>query len=410
MNIFKRIYCRAIHAGERLILPFLPYRAPRLLANYGEIAGVLKGAGAERVLLVTGGRIRALGLTSELERTVVSAGISLAVYDKTVGEPTSANVEEALALYKREHCSAIIAFGGGSAMDCAKATGARAVCPKKSLKKMGGVLKVRKRLPLLIAVPTTAGSGSETTLAAVITDSETHRKYAIGDFSLIPRYALCNPALTQDLPPHITAITGMDALTHAIEAYLGRCTTRKTRTYALTAARLIFENLETAYRDGKDLNARLNLLRAAYLAGLAFTQSYVGYVHAIAHSLGGKYGIPHGQACAAVLPHVLRRYGKKAAKKLRKIGVFAGLLESSVSEREGAESVIAEIVRMDREMGIGTALPEIREEDIPALANAAAREANPLYPVPLLLSARELEEIYRAIMQDLPFERPNMGI
>ncbi len=397
MNFFKKIYCRTFQLGLRAMLPILPYKEPTLLSDNNQLVETLKTAGKTSVLLVTDKGIRGLGLTKDLEEKIVQNDLKLAVFDNTVANPTTQNVEDAVALYKENECDCIIAFGGGSAMDCAKATGARIAKPKKSLAKMKGILKVRKAIPLLIAVPTTAGTGSETTLAAVITDSETRHKYAINDFPLIPKFALLDAKLTTGLPPHITSTTGMDALTHAIESFIGRSTNKQTRENALKATKLVFENLETAYFDGENLTARENMLKAAYLAGLAFTKSYVGYVHAIAHSLGGKYNIPHGLANAIILPYVLKRYGRKIHKKLWQMGVASGLFDESTSIEVGAKMFVQKIEDMNKNMGIGRTIDEIQEEDIPKLAKTAEKEGNPLYPVPVLLTAEQLEELYREV-------------
>ncbi|MBQ9791209.1 MAG: iron-containing alcohol dehydrogenase, partial [Clostridia bacterium] len=235
MNIFKKIYCRVFQGAFRLVLPILPYREPAILKENGDVVNVLLSHNVKNVLLVTDKGISSLGLTKSLENELKKSKISVAYYDGTVANPTSANVQEALDMYYKNECTSIIAFGGGSAMDCAKGVGARVACPKKTLAKMKGVLKVGKKLPLLIAVPTTAGTGSETTLAAVITDSDTRHKYAINDFPLIPRYAMLDATLTLGLPKHITSTTGMDALTHAIEAYIGRSTSSDTRKNSLEA-------------------------------------------------------------------------------------------------------------------------------------------------------------------------------
>ncbi len=400
MNILKKFYCRAFQICFRVALPILPYREPKLLKNYNDLVDTLKSTGKQSVLFVTDKSIRALGLTKNLEDVISNSGLHLTVYDGTVANPTTNNVDEALALYKKNSCDCIIAFGGGSAMDCAKATGARVARPNKSLGKMKGVLKVGKKIPLLIAIPTTAGTGSETTLASVITDSETRHKYAINDFNLIPNYALLDAGLTVGLPKFITATTGMDALTHAIEAYIGRSTTKQTRENALTAIKLIFENLEIAYNDGKNISARENMLKASYLAGLAFTKSYVGYVHAIAHSLGGKYNVPHGFANAVILPYVLKKFGKSIYKKLWKIAVYTGLCNKETSFERATEIFIQKIETMNKNMQIGTKIGEIKEEDIPSLAQTAEREANPLYPVPVLWTAKQLEDIYFEIKKD----------
>lgn len=397
MNIFKKLYCRTFQTIFKLALPLLPYREPKLLKNYTKLIELFNYKNKKNVLLVTDKSLRDLGLTKILEEQILKANIGLFVYDGTVANPTTENVAQALAMFWQNGCDCIIAFGGGSAMDCAKAVGARVARPNKTLMQMKGILKVRKKLPLLIAIPTTAGTGSETTLAAVITDSKTRHKYAINDFPLIPAYALLDPCLTIGLPKHITSTTGMDALTHAIEAYIGRSTTKQTRECALKAAKLIFENLLVAYNDGANVQARGNMLSAAYLAGVAFTKSYVGYVHAIAHSLGGKYNVAHGLANAIILPYVLRRYGKSIYKKLWEMGVYAGLFDSSVSHEIGAKLFIEKLESMNVSMNIGNNIPQIKEEDISSLAITAEKEANPLYPVPVLFTAKQLEGIYREV-------------
>ena len=254
-----------------------------------------------------------------------------------------------------------------------------------------------RRLPTLIAIPTTAGTGSEVTPAAVITDSRRHDKYALMSFPLIPRYAVLDPALTFSLPPHLTATTGMDALTHAVEAYIGRSTTRETRQLALEATKLVFENVKTAYSDGQNVQARQNMLYAAYKAGTAFSKSYVGYIHAVAHSLGGQYGTPHGLANAVILPYVLEDYGECVHRKLHRLGIAAGVSGEEDSHQEGAGKFIRAVKELNARMDIPQKLPGIRQEDIPSLARHAEKEANPLYPVPKLMDVRELEQIYYQI-------------
>jgi len=303
-------------------------------------------------------------------------------------------------LYLDNGCDCIIGFGGGSSMDCAKAVGARIAKPKQSLAKMKGILKVRRKLPLLMAVPTTAGTGSETTLAAVITDAQTRYKYAINDFPLIPRYAVLDPKVTLSLPPFITATTGMDALTHAVEAYIGNSTTYGTRKDALLAVKLIFENIDTAYEDGSNVEARRNMLHASFYAGCAFTKSYVGYVHAIAHSLGGEYNVPHGLANAVILPMLLEAYGEKIHKKLARLAIAAGLADDDTPCSEAAGQFIRAVKDMKKRFGIGDHIPEIQETDIPKLAHYADKEANPLYPVPVLMDAAKLESFYRILMTE----------
>lgn len=398
MNTLRKIYCRAFQKAFHIAIPFLPYRKPKIAGSVKELPEIIMRHKCTHVLIITDGGIMKLGLTRRLEKALKEAGIPYTIYDKTVANPTTVNVREALELYHKEGCDAIIGFGGGSSMDCAKAVGACAVKPNQSLAQMKGILKVHKKLPLLMAVPTTAGTGSETTLAAVITDADTRYKYAINDFPLIPRYAVLDPKVTLSLPPFITATTGMDALTHAVEAYIGNSTTIDTRRDALKAVKLIFENIDIAYEHGDNIQARRNMLHASFYAGCAFTKSYVGYVHAVAHSLGGQYNVPHGLANAILLPLVLREYGSCIDKKLHRLAIAAGLADKNTPDHEAAELFIRSIEEMKERFGIVNIVKEIQETDIPKLAHYADKEANPLYPVPRLMDASELEKFYYMLM------------
>ena len=398
MNLIQHICCRAYQGVFRAALPFLPYREPEILHRCEELPDTLKQHKIKKILIVTDPGIVACGLITKITSVLAKEKISYSVYDQTSANPTVRNVEEALALYQKEHCQALLAIGGGSAMDCAKALGARISCPKKTLGQLKGTLHVLHRIPLLIAVPTTAGTGSENTLAAVITDSEKKHKYVLNDFVLIPRYAILDAELTYSLPPHLTATTGMDALTHAVEAYIGRSTTKETREKALLAVKTIYQNIETAYHDGHNHAAREQMLNAAYLAGFAFSRSYVGYVHAVAHSLGGQYNIPHGLANAVLLPEVLESYGSCIHKKLHMLGCAAGVCTEQDSIKAGAGKFIASIRTLNKNMGIPDFLSGIQERDIETMSVHAAKEANPLYPVPKLMTRRELETFYRLML------------
>ena len=398
MNTLRKIYCRAFQKAFHIAIPFLPYRKPKIAGSVKELPEIIMRHKCTHVLIITDGGIMKLRLTRRLEKALKEAGIPYTIYDKTVANPTTVNVREALELYHKEGCDAIIGFGGGSSMDCAKAVGACAVKPNQSLAQMKGILKVHKKLPLLMAVPTTAGTGSETTLAAVITDADTRYKYAINDFPLIPRYAVLDPKVTLSLPPFITATTGMDALTHAVEAYIGNSTTIDTRRDALKAVKLIFENIDIAYEHGDNIQARRNMLHASFYAGCAFTKSYVGYVHAVAHSLGGQYNVPHGLANAILLPLVLREYGSCIDKKLHRLAIAAGLADKNTPDHEAAELFIRAIEEMKERFEIVNIVKEIQETDIPKLAHYADKEANPLYPVPKLMDASELEKFYYMLM------------
>ena len=399
MNLGEKIFCRVFQGAFRTALPVLPYREPEILKELKMIPKLLQKKRIRRVLLVTDAGVRGLGLTARLEMGLREEGIKCVVYDKVVANPTIINVEEARKLYLKSGAQAIIAFGGGSAMDCAKVTGARVVKPKQPVYKMKGLLRIWKKTPLLIAVPTTAGTGSETTLTAVITDAGTKHKYPINDFNLIPDYAVLDYHVTLGLPKSITATTGMDALTHAVEAYIGRSTNRFTRKMAEDAVKLIYENLKTAYDDGQNKKARNNMLEAAYCAGIAFSRSYVGYVHAVAHSLGGQYGTPHGLANAILLPYFLEEYGTACQRKLAKLARFAGMVPKHTSDYRAAAYFIQWIKDTNAYMGIPDKIKEIRLADIPIMSQHAAAEGNPLYPVPVLMDQHQLAEMYERVME-----------
>lgn len=402
MNGISRFFCRAYQLVFRLLLPVLPYREPKVYPGVNELEPLFQKLSPGAVLLVTDGGLYQAGLTQPLETLLRKMNIPCVLYSKVQPNPTVSNVEEARELYVKNGCECIVALGGGSPMDCAKAVGARIAYPRKSLAQLKGLLRVMRKLPPLIAIPTTAGTGSEVTLAAVITDDHTRHKYTINSFPLIPRYAVHDPELTRSLPPSLTASTGMDALTHAVEAYIGRSTTKLTRARAITAVQLVFSSLDAAFREGGNMKARADMLAASYAAGVAFTRSYVGYVHAVAHSLGGQYNLPHGLTNAVLLPNVLEKYGSAIHPKLKKLALAAKVAQPEDSPAKAAEKFIRAIREMNAAMNIPRTLPGIRREDIPLMARHAAREANPLYPVPVLMDARELEVFYKQIMEEKP--------
>ncbi len=394
MNIISKAYCRIFQFCFHLALPILPYREPKIYKNVADIVKLLKKNKIQSALLVTDSGLRNGGITAFLEELFEKNNINLAVYDKTCANPTVHNVEEARNVYIEKKCKCIIAFGGGSSMDCAKAVGARIAYPKKEVNQLKGLLKVLRKIPVLIAIPTTAGTGSEVTITAVITDDKKKHKYTMNNFTLIPSYAVLDPKVTYTLPPYLTATTGMDALTHVVEAYIGKSTSKETRRLSLEATKLIFENIEIAYNDGINHLARENMLIAAYKAGIAFSKSYVGYIHAVAHSLGGQYNIPHGLANSVLMPIVLKEYGNSVYKKLYELGIAAGVVSKKDTYEAGAKKFIQAIIELNKRMNIPETLDGIKERDIPIMAKHAAKEANPLYPVPKLMNKKELEQFY----------------
>ncbi len=401
MNI-KHAYYRAFQKTMKLSVNFLDWTPPQLLKGAGsvkELPKLVKEQGLDNVLVVTDKGLMGLHLLDGLFEGLEKEGVKYSIYDEVQPNPTIYNVEDALKIYKENNCQGFIAFGGGSPMDCAKVTAARVVRPNKSASDMRGLLKVMKKLPPFFAVPTTAGTGSETTIAAVISNPDTHEKNAINDPVLRPKFAVLDPELTVGLPPHITSTTGMDALTHAVEAYIGGSNTKQTAEDARIATKLIFENIEKAYTDGKNIEARENMLVASYHAGLAFTRAYVGYVHAIAHNLGGMYGIPHGLANAVILPYVLDYFGETAYKRLAELADIAGVSGPAQGDREKAKRFIAAIRELNAKMAIPDKFEQIKEEDIPLIAERALMEGNPLYPVPKIMDQIDCENLIKLLMK-----------
>ena len=399
--LLKKCWYRIIQKILKIGLCFMNWKEPTVFDGEGtvlQLPAFIKEKGIKRVLIVTDKGLMGLHLLDPLFLELQKQGIYYIVYDDVQPNPTIPNIECCKDTYINHNCQGIIAFGGGSPMDCAKAAGARVVKPRQSVRKMRGYLKVGRKLPPFFAVPTTAGTGSETTLAAVVTDPETHEKNAIADMVLRPKYAVLDPALTIGLPPHITNTTGMDALTHAVEAYIGKSNVKSTIKYAEDATILIHQNLEKAYHNGKDMIARYNMLKASYYAGCAFTRAFVGYVHAIAHNLGGMYGTPHGLANAVIMPYVLEWYGKAAHKKLARLADIIGITTKEMTEEQKAHAFIEEIKRMNKEMNIPEKFDFIKEEDIALLVNRALKEGNPGYPVPKIMKPEDCEKVIRQLM------------
>lgn len=398
MWALKVAYYRAYQKVMKVMLYFLDWSEPQLLTGPGSIRklpSVIKEKGIGKVMVVTDKGLMSLNLLDGLFEELDKAGISYVVYDGVQPNPSIENIEEAREMFVSNGCEAMIAFGGGSPMDCAKAACARVVRPNKTIPQMRGVLKVMRKLPPFFAVPTTAGTGSETTVAAVVSNTQTHEKYAINDPCLRPKFAVLDPELTTGLPKKITSTTGLDALTHAVEAYIGKSNTRETEDYAEKATKLIFENLETCYNDGQNIEARGQMLLASFYAGMAFTRAYVGYVHAIAHNLGGMYGIPHGLANSVILPVVLEEYGSTIYPRLAKLAEIVGI--NGQTEEELAKGFIAEIKAMNERMAIPTSFEQIKEEDIPTIVERAMKEAHPLYPTPIIFDADRLSQIVRKL-------------
>lgn len=397
-----RLYCRSYQGVMKMASYVLPWREPELLEGENsliKLPKLIKNQKIESILIITDKGIVAAGLMGGLLEGLRDEGIKFVVYDKTVPNTPIENIEEAAQIYRENNCQGIVAFGGGSSIDCAKIAGARIVRPNKSIPQMKGVLKILKKLPPLFAIPTTAGTGAEATLAAVCSDPNTYEKYPLMDTSLIPSYAVLDPSLTVKLPPHITAATGMDALTHAVEAFIGRSNTKKTKQWSIDAIKLIFENLYEAYTNGNNITARKNMQKAAYLAGMAFTRAYVGYVHAIAHTLGGFYNTPHGLANAIILPYVLEYYGRTVHTPLAKLADLVGVSKPTDTNEQKAKKFIQAIRDLNDRMEIPRKVNGIIDHDIPIMVERALKESNPLYPVPRILYKEDISQIFYKIKE-----------
>ena len=391
--------CRVFQAVLKIGNCCMGYRMPEYLEGPGklwELGNFLREKKINDVLVVTGTGMVRRGQVQPMLEGFQQTGIRYHVIAFEHPDPTSLDVEQGFAAYREQGCRAIVALGGGSRIDCAKAIAAKAAHPGKSVAQLQGLMKVHKPIVPFVAIPTTAGAGSETTVAAVITDAQTHRKAAINDPFLIPRYAVLDPELTVDLPPYTTATTGMDALAHAVEAYTNHTyNTKLEDRLAKEAVRLVHDNLLTAYTHGDDLQARQNMQRAAFYAGRAFTRGCVGYVHAIGHTLGGLYGVSHGLAMAVLLPHVMRAYGTAAQKRLAELAQVCGIPGNT--DAQLAEGFLRWMEQTNAAMGIPKGFDMIRDEDIDQMITWAKKEANPLYPVPVVWGRDALRRVIESI-------------
>lgn len=377
---FLRIYMTIFKFVVQYILPFNP---PKLFDGPDssvELARHVVSEGHKKIFIVTDAMLVKLGLLKDIEAALTEAGADYVVFDGVQPDPTIALIEEGYALLKSNNCDAIIAVGGGSSIDAAKVMGARAK-NNKSVQKMGGLFRVFFGMLPLYAVPTTAGTGSEVTIAAVVSDPDLQRKFAIMDIKLMPTGAALDAKLMTGLPAPITAATGMDALTHAVEAYISRASFPATDDDAVEATKLIMQHLETAYDDGSNIEARQGMALASHKAGRAFTQAGVGYVHAIAHNFGAYYHVPHGLANAIVMPHVLDYSLPNCAGRLAELSRKAGVSQSG-NDEEAAKAFIQRIRDLNAKFDIPSTLDKLDKNHIPAIAEAARAEARFTYAVP----------------------------
>ena len=380
------------------VMRFMPIPQPELLVgpgSSGRLGEAIAAVGHAKILIVTDSTITKLGLLKPLTDALTAAGAQYVVFDEITPDAPIPLIEKGIEFFRSHGCDAIVAFGGGSPMDASKAIAVAAANPGKSLRQLAGYFKGWRSPIKLYAVPTTAGTGSEATVAAVIADPVNERKLVLVDFRMVPKIAALDPALMTGLPPHITATTGIDALTHAVEAFIGNWKTPYSDGMALSAVGLIFENLRTAYRDGGNLAAREQMALAATHAGIAFTRANVGFVHAIAHQFGGKYHTPHGLANAILLPHVLRFSLPAITERLAQLAVCAKVGDQSENPQALAEKFLGAVEQLNADLQIPATLEALQEADIPELAAAALHEAHTGYPVPRYMTQSQCENLIR---------------
>ena len=403
-KLLYHFYCRLIQKILFIVSPFMPYKRQRLITGEGSILAlpsILKEEGKQKICIISDKHIISLDIVNELLEKLHHEHLDFVVYDEVPPNPTVEAIEQAKEFFIAHEADALVAIGGGSSIDTAKAVGALVSYPKKNLYQLKGLLKVRKAIPFLIAIPSTAGTGSEATVAAVVTDPSRREKYAINSFPLIPKVAILDPKLTLTLPLHLTNTTAMDALTHAIEAYIGKSTNSYSRKASIDATTIIFKEVERVFRDPKNIASRQRMLIASYRAGEAFTRSYVGNVHALSHPLSALYHIPHGLANAVTLPYVLTYYGSKTHKRLASLARKSYVVEMDKSDEETAMIFIKKIEELNRTLHIDTGFSEIQEKDLEYLAHHALREANPVYPVPMIFDEQDCKHIYHKMMKTL---------
>lgn len=395
----NKAFCRIYQGVFKVGMNLLPWGMPETLEGAGavkKLPALIREKGYKKVLVVTDHMLMELGLLDSLFAAMKEDGVEYVVYDGVQPNPTDVNVNEGLKLFRENGCEAMVAFGGGSPMDCCKGIGALYAKKGKTVEQLKGLFHVLHRIPTIFAVPTTAGTGSETTVAAVITNAETRHKSPMTDLSLMPKFAVLDPELTVGLPPKVTSTTGMDALCHAVEAYTNNTYNSKLeKKLCEDAVRLVYHNLYNAYCDGSDLEARFNMQKAAFYAGRAFTRGGVGNVHGLGHQLGGLYGTPHGLAMSVILPHVMRQYGDTVNERLARLAEVCGM--TGRNDAEKAEKFICWIEEMKEKMDIPVHLDVIKDEDIPQIIAWALKETNPLYPVPVIWTYADAEKCLHTV-------------
>ena len=375
-------------------------REPKVVSGRGsarQIPEVLKKLNVRKVMIVSGPTVGRT-IVPKIREYLSESGIQSEHFDQVEANPSVQTVETIREMYINSNCDGFLGIGGGSPMDAAKAAAARVAKPKMPIDKMAGLMKILSKVPPIVCVPTTAGTGSEATMGAVVSNHEEHHKYAIMDFSITPLYAVLDPELTVGMPPFVTATTGIDALTHAVESYVtwGNYNTNESNRNAEDAVVKIFRYLEIAYQDGQNMEAREQMLIASYQAGLAFNRTAVGYVHAIAHAIGGIYGTAHGLANSVILPIVLEDYGTSVYPQLAHLAEITGVLDHG-TEAEKARAFIMAIRAMNKRMGLPSGFDFLNEKDFDEIIDRALAEALVIYSPPVVYNRERCRHVLNRI-------------
>jgi len=400
MFFIKVAFYKILMAGLKLAVKFIPQPQPIIFSGKNsslELAQLMINQDFKRVLIVTDKVLNQLGIANDICRLLQQHNIEVVFYDQVTPDPSDIIVEQGVKAAKVHQCDVVLGLGGGSSLDAAKMIAVLAKSTK-TVKDVAGLLKIKQHgLPLFL-LPTTSGTGSEVTMAAVITDSVNNTKLLVISPKTMPMTTALDPVLMQGMPAKITADTGFDALTHAIESYLSTHANEQTNRYALIAIKLIFKQLPVAYQQGDNLEARQSLALASCYAGLAFTKAGLGYVHAISHQIGAKYHLPHGMTNASVLPLVLNFTAKASQQRLAELANAIGLDTTGFTSSEKAESFIQAVKSLQKEVAIESTLSAIVTEDVNALAKAALKEAHYLYPVPKYLDVSACEKLIKQLI------------
>ncbi|MDA0384247.1 iron-containing alcohol dehydrogenase [Vibrio owensii] len=395
--MLKHLLYRGYTNGLKVAAYVLPLPKPTLFSGPGsihELTEAIADLGFKKLLLVTDEGLVKIGMAEQVAESARTRGLDVALYAEVKPDPTYDQVERGLNVYLESGCDAILALGGGSAMDCAKVISAR-VTNKKSIKRLAGLFRVWRTPAPLFVIPTTSGTGSEVTVAAVVSEPETHHKTPLMDPKLVPLMAALDANLLVGLPAKITADTGIDALTHAIEAYISRNATTETKAYSIAAIKLIFQYLPRAVEEGSDIQARQKMAMASYYAGLAFTKASLGYVHAFAHNLGAKYGLPHGMANGLALLPVLRFSFSEIEPQLTALS--EALIDAQSETMPNAQAFLERLEGLYNEIGIEQTSSLLKTSDTDELVTLILKEAHWNYPVPKFMNEEECAQLLAEI-------------